>query len=71
MIILISEFWKIFHQIFKEERDDRRETGDCTLHSRKSSPISTQQLAGADAGIPPVGVDIRIQPSNESVRSIM
>lgn len=67
--MLTSESGKIFHRTFGQERNDRLEAGDCTSHSRKSSPISKLLLAGAEEGISPVVVDMRIKLSNERVRN--
>lgn len=68
-IILTSEFGKIFHRTFGQERDDTLEAGDYTSHSRKSSPISKLLLTGAETGISPVVLDMRIKLSSERVRN--
>lgn len=64
MNILISESGKIFHQMFGRKAD-RWETSDCMSHPRKNSPISKLLLAGTEAQISPVVVDIRIKLSSE------
>lgn len=66
--ILTSESEKIFYQTFGQERDNRWDAGDCTSQPWKRCPI-TQLLAGAEAGIALVAVDVRIELSNESVRN--
>lgn len=67
--ILISESGKIFHQTFRQGRDNRWKAGDCTSQPGKCCPIS-KLLAGAEAGIALVVVGIRIKLSNESVRNV-